>query len=152
MQPIALEMPDYSKVVKEQPRVSYGASFVRWLQLKKYQYEVTFSLYMLTSTEKFIFSTLRPTCLARGCLPELTDRADLILFILISLLVTAASLYLPDHIAVIYNRIWYYVHGGEIAYMTAAVAPGEKTSLAVEGLRITSDALRAGATATVREL
>lgn len=81
---------------------------------------------------------------------------DLILFILISLLVTAASLYLPDHIAVIYNRIWYYVHGGEIAYINAAsVAAGEKTTLGQavqESLRLTSEAIRAGAKATVREL
>lgn len=30
--------------------------FVKWLQKKNYQYEVTFSLYMLTPTEKFVFS------------------------------------------------------------------------------------------------
>jgi FtsH-binding integral membrane protein len=36
----------------------YPTSLVRWLQRKRYQYEVTFSLYMLTSTEKFILSTL----------------------------------------------------------------------------------------------
>jgi hypothetical protein len=35
----------------------YPSSLVRWLQRKRYQYEVTFSLYMLTSTEKFILST-----------------------------------------------------------------------------------------------
>lgn len=35
----------------------YPSSFLRWLQRKRYQYEVTFSLYMLTPTEKFIFST-----------------------------------------------------------------------------------------------
>ena len=29
---------------------------VKWLQKKNYQYEVTFSLYMLTPTEKFVFS------------------------------------------------------------------------------------------------
>ena len=29
---------------------------VRWLQKKNYQYEVTFALYMLTPTEKFVFS------------------------------------------------------------------------------------------------
>jgi hypothetical protein len=29
---------------------------VKWLQKKNYQYEVTFALYMLTPTEKFIFS------------------------------------------------------------------------------------------------
>lgn len=32
-------------------------SLVKWLQKKNYQYEVTFSLYMLTPTEKFVFST-----------------------------------------------------------------------------------------------
>jgi len=46
---------------------------------------------MLTSTEKFIF--------------------NFILFVLFSLLVTAATMYLPNHIILIYNRIWYYLHG-----------------------------------------
>jgi hypothetical protein len=32
-------------------------NFVRWVRLKIYQYEVTFAIYMLTPTEKFIFST-----------------------------------------------------------------------------------------------
>jgi len=67
------------------------SSFIQWLQLKKYQYEVTFSLYMLTSTEKLIF--------------------NLILLLLLSLLITAATMYLPNHVILIYNRIWYYVHG-----------------------------------------
>jgi hypothetical protein len=31
-------------------------SFTQWLRKKNYQYEVTSSLYMLTPTEKFIFS------------------------------------------------------------------------------------------------
>ena len=31
-------------------------ALVKWLQKKNYQYEVTFALYMLTPTEKFIFS------------------------------------------------------------------------------------------------
>lgn len=34
----------------------YVSTLIRWLQRKRYQYEVTFSLYMLTPTEKFIFS------------------------------------------------------------------------------------------------
>ena len=38
------------------PKMSYMPSLFRWLQRKRYQYEVTFSLYMLTPTEKFIFS------------------------------------------------------------------------------------------------
>lgn len=39
------------------PSPSVFTSFLRWLRLKNYQYEVTFALYMLTPTEKFIFST-----------------------------------------------------------------------------------------------
>jgi len=46
---------------------------------------------MLTPTEKLIF--------------------NLILLVLVSMLVTAATMYLPNHVALIYNRIWYYVHG-----------------------------------------
>lgn len=46
---------------------------------------------MLTPTEKFVFNS--------------------ILFILISLLVTAAYLYLPAHIFIIYGRVWYYISG-----------------------------------------
>jgi hypothetical protein len=34
----------------------YPSSLLRWFQRKRYQYEVTFSLYMLSPTEKFIFS------------------------------------------------------------------------------------------------
>jgi Small subunit of serine palmitoyltransferase-like len=52
-------MPDYGHGIKEQDKAStsYYAGFRRWLQIKKYQYEVTFSLYMLTPTEKLVFST-----------------------------------------------------------------------------------------------
>ncbi|EXJ80433.1 hypothetical protein A1O1_08578 [Capronia coronata CBS 617.96] len=111
----SFEMPEYAKGTGEQ-RGSYLSSFARWFQLKKYQYEVTFSLYMLTSTEKFIF--------------------NLILFILVSLLVTAASFYLPNHIAVIYNRIYYYVNG-EFAYATAT-AGGKAVSYMTDGLAMNS--------------
>ncbi len=31
-------------------------SVIRWLQLKRYQYEVTFPLYMLTPVERFVLS------------------------------------------------------------------------------------------------
>lgn len=91
------------------------SNFVRWLQLKNYQYEVTFSLYMLTPTEKWIFSmssfqSLENTSLNYDELTEPTH-TDSIIFILLSLLVTAATLYLPDHILTIYNRVWYYTNG-----------------------------------------
>ncbi|EMC96529.1 hypothetical protein BAUCODRAFT_33896, partial [Baudoinia panamericana UAMH 10762] len=35
-----------------------STEFVKWLQKKNYQYEVTFALYMLTPTEKFIFNSI----------------------------------------------------------------------------------------------
>ncbi|KAI1627547.1 hypothetical protein EDD37DRAFT_663217 [Exophiala viscosa] len=123
MRTIALNMPDHAKVNKKQ-QTSYFQDFVRWFQLKKYQYEVTFSLYMLTSTEKLIF--------------------NLVLFILISLLVTAAWLYLPNHISIIYNRIWYYLHG-EFAYSTAEI--GSK-NMDMTGLKSTAAALRTTVAAT----
>jgi hypothetical protein len=48
---------------------SVVSSGFRWLQRKRYQYEVTFSLYMLTPTEKFIFSTstLSSRCIGSIC-------------------------------------------------------------------------------------
>ena len=39
--------------------LSQETGLVKWLQKKNYQYEVTFSLYMLTPMEKFIFSMPR---------------------------------------------------------------------------------------------
>ncbi|KAF2672516.1 hypothetical protein BT63DRAFT_422965 [Microthyrium microscopicum] len=64
---------------------------VAWLKRKRYQYEVTVPLYMLTPTEQFIFNSLLFLCLA-------------IMFI-------AAGLYLPDHIMKISGRVYYYVNG-----------------------------------------
>ncbi|BDD61782.1 hypothetical protein MPDQ_001669 [Monascus purpureus] len=61
---------------------------VRWVRLKIYQYEVTFAVYMLTPTEKFIFNFL--------------------LFSLITMLVTGAYVYLPDHARAIYGHLYYY--------------------------------------------
>lgn len=42
---------------------------------------------------------------------RLTFSADVIILILLSLLITAAVAYLPNHLVVISNRLWYYVHG-----------------------------------------
>ncbi len=46
----------------------YPSSLLRWFQRKRYQYEVTFSLYMLTPTEKFVFSTCSPPLLTTSAL------------------------------------------------------------------------------------
>ncbi|KAF2454483.1 hypothetical protein BDY21DRAFT_264434, partial [Lineolata rhizophorae] len=69
----------------------YPKSLLRWLQRKRYQYEVTFSLYMMTATEKFIFNS--------------------IIFLFISMTVIAACLYLPDHLSIIVSRAFYYYSG-----------------------------------------
>jgi len=72
---------------------------------------------MLTSTEKLIF--------------------NLILFILVSLLVTAASLYLPSHLSIIYQRIWYYIHGEFVSKATTGGA-GSGGHLAATGMKTAS--------------
>ncbi|KAH5427583.1 hypothetical protein HBI46_030310 [Parastagonospora nodorum] len=83
----------------------YPAALLRWFQRKRYQYEVTFSLYMLTSTEKFIFNS--------------------VLFLLLSLLIIAASLYLPDHLTIIANRLFYYFSGNEETLAMGAQKAGQ---------------------------
>ncbi|EAT91200.1 hypothetical protein SNOG_01551 [Parastagonospora nodorum SN15] len=66
---------------------------------------------MLTSTEKFIFTDTR--------------RLDSVLFLLLSLLIIAASLYLPDHLTIIANRLFYYFSGNEETLATGAQKAGQ---------------------------
>ncbi|EAW08703.1 serine palmitoyltransferase small subunit family protein [Aspergillus clavatus NRRL 1] len=63
-------------------------ALARWFRLKVYQYEVTFAIYMLTPTEKFIFNSL--------------------LLTLLTMIVTGMYVYLPDHIRAIYSHLYYY--------------------------------------------
>ncbi|KAL1895845.1 hypothetical protein Sste5346_004942 [Sporothrix stenoceras] len=65
--------------------------FSKWIQLKIYQFEVTYSVYMLTPMEKFFVYSL--------------------LFLLTSLTSIAIFLYLPHHVAFLINRAWFYAHG-----------------------------------------
>ncbi|KAF3049882.1 hypothetical protein E8E11_001908 [Didymella keratinophila] len=92
----------------------YPSALLRWFQRKRYQYEVTFSLYMLTSTEKFIFNS--------------------VLFLLLSLLIIAASLYLPEHLSIITSRIFYYYSGNENAHSLSQKAVGEPAQIHGAGL------------------
>ena len=55
-------------IQKASSTMLYASNLLRWLQRKRYQYEVTFSLYMLTPMEKFIFSTFPPVSVM-----EITD-------------------------------------------------------------------------------
>jgi hypothetical protein len=93
--------------------LSQPTDFAKWVQKKKYQYEVTFSLYMLTPTEKFVFSTrsLPLSPLQRHFYLTSLAPTDSVLFLLVSMLGIAAALYLPDHIAIIARRSFYYWAG-----------------------------------------
>ncbi|KAK3062639.1 hypothetical protein LTS18_003645 [Coniosporium uncinatum] len=119
--------------------MAYSSSIARWAQRKQYQYEVTFSLYMLTPTEKFIFNSL--------------------LFLILSLVVIATSLYLPEHIINIANRAFYYWAGelpesqdGLKAMVDAAKGSGEALG-ATQSLKAAAtsvvNAIREKATETV---
>ncbi|KAK0720861.1 hypothetical protein B0H67DRAFT_462131, partial [Lasiosphaeris hirsuta] len=66
-------------------------SFSKWIQLKIYQLEVTFSVYIFTPIEKFIFYS--------------------VLFLIFSLTFIATVLYLPQHVQFILSRAWFYMHG-----------------------------------------
>jgi hypothetical protein len=46
------------------PRISIPAKLSNYLQVRYYQYEVTFGLYMMTPTEKIILNTILFTILA----------------------------------------------------------------------------------------
>ncbi|KAK5654841.1 hypothetical protein OQA88_6877 [Cercophora sp. LCS_1] len=97
---------------------SYLESFSKWIQLKIYQLEVTYSVYIFTPIEKFIFYS--------------------VLFLLISLTFIATVLYLPHHIQFILNRAWFYMHGdapelGKAAVQSLASTTG-KVAEATAGL------------------
>jgi hypothetical protein len=89
------------------PAIVYKpTNLLQWLERKKYQYEVTVPLYMLTPTERFIFSKL-----LREHAHSWLTQADSLLFLLLSITIIAGCLYLPDHISTIAGRIYYYVNG-----------------------------------------
>jgi hypothetical protein len=51
---------------------------------------------------------------------------DSVLFLLLSLLIIAASLYLPDHLTVIANRLFYYFSGNEETLAASAQKAGQQ--------------------------
>jgi len=73
---------------------------------------------MLTPTEKVIFNS--------------------VLFLLFTLLVTASTMYLPNHILTICNRVWYYANGESIADSIDSARNGG----ALHGTVATADAMR----------
>ncbi|KAI0126376.1 hypothetical protein BJ170DRAFT_683972 [Xylariales sp. AK1849] len=107
----------------------------RWLRLKQYQVEVTFAVYMFTPTEKFVFWS--------------------VVFLLFSMTTIAAALYLPQHIAFLIDRAWFYVNGGEggsVAPSLISKANKEAFSLSVTALETTATKLAATAKETAETL
>jgi len=119
-------------------------NLVKWLQKKNYQYEVTFSLYMLTPTEKFVFSKSSHPAkpgqtpqLGHANKPTYLTSTDSILFLTISMLSTACILYLPDHVVEVSRRGYYYFAGdappehlGEVAAKASEAVRDAATGLA----------------------
>ncbi|PSR83369.1 hypothetical protein BD289DRAFT_370089 [Coniella lustricola] len=91
-------------------------SFVKWLQLKIYQVEVTFSVYIFTPYEKFIFWS--------------------VVFLLFSLTALATILYLPHHIMFLVGRAWFYIHGdaGMLVSTSSSSTAGLAKNTAVQAL------------------
>ncbi|KAG2026055.1 hypothetical protein GB937_002200 [Aspergillus fischeri] len=88
------------------PLLWITTALVRWFRLKVYQYEVTFAIYMLTPTEKFIFTFPLSAIAKNHCF--LTDT---LLLTLITMIVTGVYVYLPDHLRSIYGHLYYYWAG-----------------------------------------
>ncbi|KAH8756761.1 hypothetical protein F5883DRAFT_163995 [Diaporthe sp. PMI_573] len=83
--------PSQSSSSSSSSSVSPFQSLTKWLSLKVYQVEVTFSVYIFTPLEKFIFWSF--------------------VFLLFSLTAIATILYLPHHIMFLVGRAWFYIHG-----------------------------------------
>jgi hypothetical protein len=126
-------------------------SFSKWLKLKIYQLEVTFSVYIFTPAEKFFFCKLYLTFVSS--LSHIFHRTNLLLcgiagsvvFLLFSLTFLATVLYLPQHISFILGRAWFYMNGETVdvgALAKEVVHSATATAMA------TADAARK----TVREL
>jgi hypothetical protein len=65
----------------------------------------------------------------------LTNSSDSFIFLFFSMVLIAASLYLPQHIAFLTNRAWFYYHGTEM-HATTSIISGAKTAIpnAVPGI------------------
>ena len=68
---------------------------------------------------------------------------DFIVLALLSLLITAAVAYLPNHLIVISNRLWYYVQG-ETLDLTSTKS-GSQTGSVLDAARSVMSVSRTGA-------
>ncbi|KAF7561604.1 hypothetical protein G7046_g2563 [Stylonectria norvegica] len=134
--------------------MSLFGPFRKWLALKQYQLEVTFSVYMFTPWEKFFFSMSHLDLSPIPPASRLSRDADhppsagSIVFLLFSLTFIAACLYLPHHLSFLFERAWYYINGEHIQFAEAAREVVKEMSEAV----IHETAAREAVETVVREL
>lgn len=105
-------------------------SFTKWLKLKIYQLEVTFSVYIFTPVEKFVFYS--------------------VVFLLFSLTFIATVLYLPRHMSFIVGRAWFYMHGD--AADAAKGAAAQTLAVLTASSTATAEAVSETVASVVREL
>ncbi|EFW99883.1 hypothetical protein CMQ_201 [Grosmannia clavigera kw1407] len=86
--------------------------FSKWVQLKIYQTEVTYSVYIFTPAEKFVFYS--------------------VVFLLFALTSIATFLYLPRYVAFLIGRAWFYAHGDTLDASTILEATTAAAGKAAE--------------------
>lgn len=84
------------------------SSTVKYIRLKKYQFEVTFCPYVLTPTEKFVFSKfLGLPC--SGTIMAHVKHIDIILLTILSIVVMGVTNYLPRLLEIVFVGIWSFM-------------------------------------------
>ncbi|KAG6010776.1 hypothetical protein E4U21_004164 [Claviceps maximensis] len=103
--------------------MSVAADCRRWLRQKQYTFEVTFALNMFRSWEKSVIYS--------------------VLFLLISMTLIAAILYLPHHVTILTGRAWYYIQGEHINVAASAASESiKKASATVVDALPTAEAIK----------
>ncbi|KAJ5622926.1 hypothetical protein N7490_011531 [Penicillium lividum] len=108
------------------------SSFVRWVRMKIYQYEVTFAIYMLTPTEKFIFNSL--------------------LLTLITMIAGGIYVYLPNHLRTIYSHMYYYAVGERPFISSRMTNMGSVLGEATQTLDVMYETAKNAAAATTQHM
>lgn len=69
--------------------------------------------------------------------PRLICDTDSFLFLFFSMVIIAATLYLPQHIAFLTNRAWFYYNGDENIKSAGTSIVGKASSVAIETVKET---------------
>lgn len=90
-------------------------SFVKWLRLKHYQFEITFGVYVFTPAERFVFCEIHcPSAFQDFNLTSRVLTLGSCGFLITALALMASFLYLPRHIQFFLTRAWFYLSGDKV--------------------------------------